>query len=186
MLDASPWIRRWTHLIEPHATVLDVACGSGRHLQWFAQLGHPVLGLDRNVEALRTAKAFGQVLACDLESDPWPLGAQRFGAVIVTNYLWRPLLPVLVDALAPGGVLLYETFAAGQETIGKPSNPDFLLRPGELLEACAGLCVVAYENGCLVSPQRFVQRVAAVRTAGDAEETARWVLAPQQLGQPSP
>lgn len=140
-----------------------------------------MLGLDRDSQSLRSAKAFGEVLACDLETAPWPLGEQRFGAVIVTNYLWRPLLTTLVDALVPGGVLLYETFSAGQETIGKPSNPNFLLRPGELLEVCASLCVVAYENVYLVSPPRFVQRVAAVQPAGCANEATRWSLAPPKL-----
>lgn len=175
-LEPSPWIRLWSHLLPPDATVLDVACGTGRHLQWFAGRGHTVLGLDRNPEALQSASAFGEVLACDLEGAPWPLPNQRFGAVVVTNYLWRPLLPVLVQSLALGGVLLYETFADGQQTVGKPSNPDFLLLPGELLQACAGLQVVAYENGCLQRPQRFVQRIAAVRPDSSAATATSWAL----------
>lgn len=137
-----------------------------------------MLGVDRDTEALRSAEAFGKVLACDLENAPWPLGDQRFGAVIVTNYLWRPLLPLLVGALAPGGVLLYETFADGQQTVGRPANPDFLLQPGELLHACASLRVVAYEHGCLESPARFVQRVAAVRPSAGTGESGKWALRP--------
>ena len=152
--------------------MLDVACGSGRHLQWFAERGHRVLGLDRSAEALRSASAFGEVLLCDLEGAPWPLPGQRFGAVIVTHYLWRPLLPVLVQSLAPGGVLLYETFADGQQKFGKPSNPDFLLHPGELLRACESLQVVAYENGVLESPQRCVQRIAAMNGTAEAGAAA--------------
>lgn len=178
-LAPSSWIRRWSHLLPAETSVLDVACGSGRHLQWFARQGHAVLGLDRNAHSLEKAGVFGPVLACDLEAAAWPLAGQKFGAVVVTHYLWRPLLPVLIDSLAPGGVLLYETFADGQQSLGKPSNPDYLLRPGELLGVCAGLHVVAYENGVLPFPQRVVQRIAAVRSAGTtalADTGARWAL----------
>jgi len=108
----------------------------------------------------------GEKVVADIEAGPWPFAGRRFDAVVVTNYLWRPLMPVLLDSLAPGGVLLYETFAHGNATVGKPSRPDFLLAPGELLDACAGLRVVAYEDGFLEAPERFVQRIAAVREAG--------------------
>ncbi|MFZ3118537.1 MAG: SAM-dependent methyltransferase, partial [Variovorax sp.] len=101
----------------------------------------------------------------DIEAGPWPFDGRQFAAVVVTNYLWRPRLPDIVAAVAPGGVLLYETFATGNETVGKPSRPDFLLQPGELLAACTGLRVVAYEDGFLPAPERFVQRIAAVRPA---------------------
>lgn len=111
----------------------------------------------------------GTAIEADIENGPWPLlqdGRPReFDAVVVTNYLWRALMPVLLQSVAPGGVLIYETFAAGNETVGKPSRPDFLLRPGELLQACAGLRVVAYEDGYLAQPERFVQRIVAVRAA---------------------
>ena len=163
MTDASEWVRRWSHLVPPGAPVLDLACGSGRHMQWFAGRGHAVLGVDRSAEALRSAAAHGEVLACDLEAQSWPLHGREFGAVVVTNYLWRPLLPRLVESVAPGGVLLYETFAQGNEAVGRPANPDFLLAPGELLRACEGLRVVAYEEGYLEQPERFVQRIAAMR-----------------------
>jgi SAM-dependent methyltransferase len=145
--------------------VLDVACGAGRHMRWFAERGHAVTGVDRSPEALASAAGFGRTVLADIESGPWPFAGQAFGAVIVTNYLWRPRLPDIVAAVAPGGVLLYETFAAGNETVGKPSRPDFLLQPGELLDACAQLRVVAYEDGFLAPPERFVQRIAAVRPA---------------------
>jgi hypothetical protein len=107
-----------------------------------------------------------------MENDPWPLAAngqvRTFGAVIVTNYLWRPLMPVVLSSVAPGGVLLYETFATGNEKLGRPARPDFLLRPGELLRTFASLQVVAYENGFLDNPPRFVQRIAAIRPLNEA------------------
>jgi SAM-dependent methyltransferase len=163
-LAPSPWICRWSHLVPAGGQVLDVACGSGRHMRWFAQQGYPTLGVDRSPEAVAAAGAFGQTLLADIESGPWPFGGQQFAGVVVTNYLWRARLPDIVAAVAPGGVLLYETFAQGNETVGKPSRPDFLLAPGELLTACAGaLRVVAYEDGFLAEPDRFVQRIAAVR-----------------------
>lgn len=165
----SAWVQRWAHLVRPGGTVLDVACGHGRHMRWFAARGHPVTGVDRSPEAMAAVAALGEALLADIENGPWPLlqdGQPRtFDAVVVTNYLWRPLLPLIRDSLAPGGVLIYETFAVGNETVGKPSRPDFLLQPGELLQACAGLRVVAFEDGYLASPERFVQRIAAVRPA---------------------
>lgn len=178
--DASEWVRRWSHLVPPDAQVLDLACGAGRHMRWFAERGHTVLGLDRAPEALQSAAAFGEVLACDLEAAPWPLPDRTFGAVVVTNYLWRALLPRIVASVAPGGLLLYETFAQGNETVGRPVNPDFLLAPGELLHACQGLHVVAYEDGTLDNPERFVQRIAALRvSAGAAASGRRALQAPQ-------
>jgi len=160
----SAWLERWAHLIAPASPVLDVACGHGRHLRWAAALGHQPLGIDRDPLALATARRFAPVVEADIENGPWPLVGQTFGAVLVTNYLWRPLLPQLLASLAPDGVLLYETFAVGNETVGRPACADFLLRPLELVEACATLRVVAYEHGFLSSPERFVQRIAAVRS----------------------
>jgi SAM-dependent methyltransferase len=159
----SPWIQKWAHLIAPQGTVLDVACGAGRHMQFLAERGHAVTGVDRSPQAIQAAQPWGHALLADIENGPWPLDDVTFDAVVVTHYLWRALLPTLLDSLAPGGVLLYETFAAGNETVGKPSRPDFLLQPGELLSTCAGLRVVAYEDGFLRDPARFVQRIAAVR-----------------------
>ena len=166
-LAPSAWVQRWSHLVAPGATVLDVACGHGRHMQWFAARGHAVLGLDRSAEALAVAAQFGQTLQADIEGGPWPLldegRPRRFGAVVVTNYLWRALLPIIAYSVAPGGVLIYETFAAGNESVGKPSRPEFLLHSGELLQACAGMRVVAFEDGTLTAPERFVQRIAAIQ-----------------------
>lgn len=164
----SPWIVRWSHLVPAGGAVLDLACGRGRHLRWFAARGHPVTGVDRDAEALAAVQGVGELVQADVENGPWPLPERRFAAVIVTNYLWRPLFPRILEALAPGGVLLHETFAHGNETVGKPSRPDFLLAPGELLTAYPGLRVVAYEDGFLDAPPRFVQRIAAVRGAPDA------------------
>ena len=173
----SPWVCRWTPLIRPAGQVLDLACGGGRHMQWLASQGHRVLGVDRSAEALALATAFGPTLQADIENGPWPLNGQRFDAVVVTNYLWRPLWPHILASVAPGGVLIYETFALGHETVGRPSRPDFLLTPGELLQVAGqgGLRVVGYEDGFLDSPPRFVQRLAAVREdAGPSP--ARWPL----------
>ncbi|MET0312018.1 MAG: class I SAM-dependent methyltransferase [Burkholderiaceae bacterium] len=160
---ASAWVRRWSHLVSPGTAVLDVACGAGRHLRWFAGRGHPVTGVDRSPEAVEQARTLGEAVEADLENGPWPFAGRTFGAVVVTNYLWRPLFPAIADCVAPGGVLLYETFASGNETVGKPSRPDFLLKPGELLRAFTGLRVISYEDGFLEDPPRFVQRLAAIR-----------------------
>jgi SAM-dependent methyltransferase len=167
---ASAWVRRWSHLAPAGGSVLDVACGRGRHARWFAALGHRVTALDRSAEALAAiglpAERCETVLA-DIEGGPWPLPGHQFDALVVTNYLWRPLMPTLLASIAPGGVLIYETFAAGNETVGKPSRPDFLLQPGELLQLCQSLRTVAYEDGFETglagSTGRFVQRIAAVR-----------------------
>jgi len=163
----SAWVRKWAHLITPQGSVLDVACGAGRHMQFFAEQGHGVTGVDRSPEAIEAAKLWGHGVLADIETGPWPFEDLTFDAVIVTHYLWRDLLPTLIASLSPGGVLVYETFAAGNETVGKPSRPDFLLQPGELLNLCDGLRVVAYENGFLEAPERFVQRIVAVRETPD-------------------
>jgi SAM-dependent methyltransferase len=153
----------------PGGTVLDVACGSGRHVRWLAAQGFAVTGIDRDAAALVPLGCHGRTVVADIESAAWPLDGERFDAVIVTNYLWRPLWPTLLASLTAGGVLIVETFAVGNEAFGKPSNPDFLLRPGELLGACTGLHVVAYEDGLLDAPTRRVQHIVAVNApAGGA------------------
>ncbi|MES2186025.1 MAG: methyltransferase domain-containing protein [Pseudomonadota bacterium] len=159
----SDWIVRWAPLLPPGSSVLDLACGSGRHFRWLQAHGFAVTGVDRDGAALAGLAAFGETVLADLENAPWPLAGRQFTAVVVTHYLFRPLLPTMVASVAPGGLLLYETFAAGQETVGRPSRPDFLLQPGELLRACAGLHVLAYEDGWLPAPLRRVQRIAARR-----------------------
>ncbi|MEO8836477.1 MAG: class I SAM-dependent methyltransferase [Caldimonas sp.] len=165
MSTPSPWIVRWSHLLASGGTVLDLAAGSGRHALWLAGRGHPVTAVDRDAAAMAPLAGHAEVIVADLEGGPWPLAGRRFDAVVVANYLWRPLLPALVDALGEGGVLLYETFAAGQASVGRPRRPEFLLGPGELLNAVAGLRIVVFEDGFLSDPERFVQRVAAVREA---------------------
>ena len=168
--EPSDWVQRWSHLVAPGGTVLDVACGSGRHLRWFAERGHTVTGVDRDATALASAEAHGNVIAADIENGPWPLAGQTFDAVVVTNYLWRPLWPQLLASVKPGGVLLYETFAHGQASVGRPSRPEFLLQPGELLRVCADWHTVAYEHGVLSEPTRFVQRIVAMpRPDSDAQ-----------------
>jgi SAM-dependent methyltransferase len=166
----SPWVTRFAHLITAGGWVLDAACGSGRHLRWLAARGFAVTGVDRDAQALATSRGHGELIEADLETGPWPLGERRFDAVVVTNYLWRESLPRLVSAVAPGGVLLYETFAVGNERYGRPSNPQFLLQPGELLDATRALHVLAYEDGLLEAPARRVQRIAAIRPAPGAAE----------------
>ena len=184
LLAPAPWIVRWSHLVPEGGTVLDVACGGGRHMRWFQARGHRVCGVDRSPEAVAASGAFGETVLADIEQGPWPFADRRFDTVVVTHYLWRPRLPDIVAALAPGGVLLYETFAAGNETVGKPSRPDFLLQAGELLAACAGLRVVAYEDGFLADPERFVQRIAAVReAAAPADRPVRHRLEAPGAGQ---
>ena len=166
-MTVSPWITAWTGLVSTGAAVLDVAAGNGRHTRFFAARGHRVTAVDRDVSGL-VAAADIEVVAADLEDgSPWPLAGRQFGAVIVTNYLHRPLFPHLFAALDPGGVLLYETFMAGNERFGKPSRPDFLLQDGELLERVRGhFSVVAYEARMISEPKMaMVQRIAARRTS---------------------
>ena len=172
---ASAWIRRWSHLVAEGGTVLDLACGQGRHVRWFASRGHLVVALDRSQEALAAVAGLSnaaeglrvQTLLADIENQAWPLvhdgKEQTFDGVVVTNYLWRPLMQTIVRSVAAGGVLLYETFAHGNASVGRPARPDFLLQPGELLQACRDLRVVAYEDGFCADPPRFIQRIAAVR-----------------------
>ena len=166
--EAADWLQRWAHLLPAGAPVLDIACGRGRHLRWLAARGHPVTGIDRDAAALAASQGLAkagqaELILADIENGPWPCPGRQWPVVLVTHYLWRPLWPQIMGSLAPGGLLVYETFAAGNETVGKPSRPDFLLRPGELIERCAGLRIVAFEDGFLDDPARFVQRVVARR-----------------------
>jgi hypothetical protein len=126
----------------------------------------------------RRLAAQAEIHVADLEACPWPLARRRFDAVVVTNYLWRPLWPDLLASLSDGGLLIAETFASGQETVGRPSRREFLLEPGELLSRCAGLRVLAFEDGFepAPAPGRFVQRIAAVRT--DEPVSRRWSVGP--------
>jgi SAM-dependent methyltransferase len=159
----SPWIVQWAGLIAADATVLDVAAGSGRHTRFFADRGNKVTAIDRDISAL-AAQPNVEIVQADLEDgSPWPLPGRTFGAVVVTNYLHRPLFPALLDALMPGGVLLYETFMEGNERFGRPSNPEFLLKDGELLELVRGrFSVVAYEARLVSEPKMaMIQRIAA-------------------------
>ena len=142
--------------------MLDLACGSGRHLRWLAARGFRLTGVDRDAAAVEPLRALAEIVVADLEGAAWPLPGRRFDAVVVANYLWRPLLPRIVESLADGGLLIYETFSAGNEQFGRPSRPDFLLQPGELLAVAQGLRVVAYEDGWLDAPPRCVQRIAAL------------------------
>ncbi|HXF77397.1 MAG TPA: class I SAM-dependent methyltransferase [Usitatibacter sp.] len=163
--DPSAWVRRWAASIRPGGAVLDVAAGSGRHSRFLASLGFEVEAVDRDVSQLAGAAPGVRATEADVEAGPWPFAGRRFDAIVVTNYLHRPLLPILVDSLEPGGLLVYETFARGNERFGKPSNPAFLLAPGELLEAVRGrLRVLAFEDLVVDSPApAAIQRIAARR-----------------------
>ena len=165
----SPWVQRFAALVPARGTVLDVACGHGRHMRYFRDRGNPVVGVDLDVSALGDLSADDEVeiVQADLEQGVWPFTGRTFAGVVVTNYLYRPLLPLFVAAVAPEGVLMYETFSRGNERVGRPRNPDFLLAPGELYEAVAPfLQVIAYEQGLEHRPRPAVrQRIVAVNRA---------------------
>lgn len=153
----SPWVVRWAPLVT-RGPVLDVASGQGRHARLFAARGLEVLAVDREAQSIPGVR----FVQADLEDgSPWPFAGQRFGGIVVTNYLHRALLPVIAAALADEGVLIYETFMAGNERFGRPSNPSFLLRPGELLQAFGALTVVAFEQG--TTEKAVVQRICVIR-----------------------
>nr|WP_315400427.1 methyltransferase domain-containing protein [uncultured Duganella sp.] len=164
----SPWVQRYAPLI-PGGDVLDLACGNGRHARHLVALGHSVVAVDRDADALAAAAGPGiTTSAIDLEQPgaAWPFGPDRFAGIVVTNYLHRPLTAAMIASLAPNGVLIYETFADGNAQFGKPSNPDFLLAAGELLAwaGAHGLRVVAFEDGVVDAPKTaMVQRICAVR-----------------------
>jgi len=183
----SDWVVRWSALLPPRAAVLDVACGHGRHVRWLAQAGHRLTAIDRDPALLAPLQAWARTIVADLEAAPWPLPGERFDAVLVTNYLWRPLFPALVQAVAPGGLLIYETFSTSQAALGRPRRPEFLLRPGELpalLQAAPvhddAWHVIAFEQGRMPArgamPERAVQRVVA--RLGKAQDDAHDLLAP--------
>jgi SAM-dependent methyltransferase len=188
----SDWLLRWQHLLAPGSTALDVACGAGRHARWLAAQGLNVTAIDRDSRALAGLSGVDSVTTwcADLEAGDWPLPGRQFDLVLVTNYLWRPLFGTLIDAVAPGGLLIYETFALGQETVGRPSRAEFLLAPGELLTLTQpGLQVLGYEDGWSADdPLRRLQRACARKpapaapdaTAGDRSH--RW---PQHLRLPA-
>lgn len=171
--EPSPWVVRFTPLLPPGGRVLDLACGSGRHTRWCAANGLKVVAVDRDVEALSHLQGLEGVetRVLDLEAKAWPLDGESFDVVLVSNYLFRPHFDALLALVRPGGVLLYETFMRGNERFGKPSNPDFLLRPGELLQRVdEEWTVVAFEQGEIARPRpAVVQRLCAVHAGGGGE-----------------
>jgi SAM-dependent methyltransferase len=200
----SDWVVRWTPLLPASARVLDVACGHGRHTHWLARAGHHVTAVDRDAALLVPLAGLAHTLVADLEAGPWPLPGAVFDAVLVTNYLWRPIFPALKEAVAPGGLLIYETFAQAHAALGRPRRPEFLLRPGELIDVFRGSPdavatldetprstseegrpawhVIAFEEGRLPArgdiPEREVQRIVARRGISEAGR-------PDQLLSPS-
>ena len=163
----SAWVVRFASLITSGGEVLDYACGSGRHARWLASKGFRVEAVDRDGPALELLAGVRNLhsIQADLEQGPWPFGGRHFDAVVMTNYLYRPRLAMLLDLIVPGGVLIAETFMIGNERFGRPSNPEFLLQPHELLRRSAeGFTVVAFEQGETVLPKpAVVQRICAVR-----------------------
>ncbi len=164
---ASPWVLRWIGVPGARRNVLDLACGAGRHARDCAKRGYIVTAVDRDVNALASlAEVPGvEILIADLEGAPWPFAPASFDIVIITNYLHRPLFGAISTSLREGGLLIYETFMIGNERHGRPSNPAFLLKPGELLAAFSGmLTVVAFEQGRVNNPKpAIVQRYCGVR-----------------------
>jgi SAM-dependent methyltransferase len=160
MTAPSDWVVRWAPLVRP-GTVLDMACGSGRHARFFLERNFNVVAIDRDPQDIPGAR----FIRADLEDgSPWPLPGERFEAIVVTNYLHRPLFALLAGSLAPGGVLIYETFMLGNERFGKPSNPAFLLRPGELRETFKDLTLKGFEEGEVTEPKpAMIQRLCATR-----------------------
>lgn len=170
----SPWVARWCPPAQRGDVALDLACGRGRHVRWLRGLGYRVVAVDRDADALRVAAFDDGVdpILADVESGPWPVADRAFRLVVVTNYLWRPLMARLLAAVAPSGLLVYETFLEGHERFGRPTNPDFLLRRGELLDAVAdGFEAIAFEEGPEGDPPSAMrQRICARRLA---DESAR-------------
>ena len=171
--EPSAWVLRFAPYLPDGGPVLDLACGAGRHARLFLERGHPVTAVDRDLSGI--ADTIGrpglEALEIDLEDGrPFPLAGRRFAGVVVTNYLYRPLFPALVAAVAPGGALIYETFAKGNEGFGRPRRPEHLMNPGELLEAVRGrLRVIAYEDLIVTAPRpAAIQRICAVNEVGEA------------------
>lgn len=166
----SPWICWFAGLIRHGGQVLDIASGNGRHALWLAAQGYRVEAVDRDAEALSCLHGIDHisVVAADLESGAWPYAGRKFDGIVVSRYLYRPMLPLLADLLQPQGVLIYETFMVGNERFGKPSNPDYLLRTNELLEVFAPrLKVIAFEQGEVSRPKSAeIQRICAINVAG--------------------
>ena len=176
--EPSEWLKRWRHLLSPNSCVLDLASGAGRHTRYLLALGHAVTAVDQDSAALAyLGDTNASCVQADLEGEAWPFANEQFDAVVMTNYLWRPLFPALIASLKPGGFVLFETFAMGQETIGKPSRPAFLLAPGEALSLCEGLHVVAFEHGFVPAtpntPPRFVQRIVAAKPQAPDQSPVR-------------
>ena len=170
--EPSAWVRRFAPLIKQGGRVLDLAAGSGRNARWLAELGYMVEAVDRDAAALDSMQGLANISLqlADLENAAWPYGDQRFDGIVVCRYLHRPLLPLLAASLVMQGVLIYETFMVGHEAYGRPQNPDFLLRPNELLQAFVPeLTPVAFEQGLIANPQTAViQRICVVKDSAPA------------------
>jgi len=163
----SEWVKRHAHRFPAQGRVLDVAAGSGRNARWLAEQGLQVSAIDRDATAMDTLSQYGiHAQVHDLEAAAWPFPAESFDAIIVCRYLYRPIFPYLIYSLNWHGVLIVETFMQGQESYGRPSNPDFLLRPGELEEWFANqMQVISFEQGLLQQdPPAMIQRICCIKT----------------------
>jgi SAM-dependent methyltransferase len=167
-LPPSEWVLRWSSVVSPGAEVLDLACGAGRHSRWFAGRSCRVLAVDRDVSRFKSVPEGVTLLQADLEIATWPLAGRDFDAVVVTNYLYRERFAELLDCVRPGGVLICETFAIGNERFGKPSNPNFLLKPGELRDRLgAAFIILGFAEGEVAHPKpAVIQRICARKRAG--------------------
>lgn len=165
-LAPSSWVRRFAPLIPASGRVLDLACGRGRHARLLASMGYPIEAVDKNTQTLAPLAGIAGITtrAADLENGDWPYAAKTFDGIVVTNYLFRPRLDILLATLKPGGILIYETFMVGNEAFGKPSNPEYLLRPGELLDLVrASMTPIAFEQGRVDKPKpACIQRICAI------------------------
>ncbi len=174
ILPASAWVARWISQFAAREMILDVACGSGRHTQLLLDHSLRVVAVDVNISAMNSLEHRHnlELVQADLENEPWPFASAYFDGIVVTNYLHRPIFPDLVASLKPGGIFIYETFALGNGRFGRPSNPDFLLQPGELLRVVDGKArVIAYEDVYTESPKpALVQRICAVANGGSPRQ----------------
>lgn len=164
----SPWIEKYANLIPNRNPVLDLACGSGRHSFFLAAMGHDVVAIDINTEAIgkHSIPHNLHIKEWDLEGRTWPFPKEKFSGIVVVNYLWRPLFPQMLFSLEAGGIMIYETFAEGNEKYGRPKNPEYLLAADELKQACSQTDILHYQHGFVETPDPAVKQYIVARKKG--------------------